>query len=156
MTAPLQLWQRPQPLQPVREHGASIEPGHRTRQRNRLRMRAPRNEKHDLTHQLEKRLIHINAVLGRRLKERRPKALGKGSPLHVRHLAVIKEIALRGKRQKAQALSICPRRTDQCTKISSNTRRGQLKARMSKRRVPCCQQAQWARWRHPSHAESRL
>jgi len=78
------------------------------RSRNRLRIRAPRNEKHDLTHQLEKRLLHINAALGTRLKERHPKALGKGSPLLGRHLAIINEIALKEKREKEQASRATP------------------------------------------------
>ena len=48
------------------------------------------------THQLVKRLLHIDAALRRRLKERHPKALRKVTPLLGRHLAVINEIALRG------------------------------------------------------------
>ncbi len=79
--------------------------------RNGLRIRAPRNEKHDLTHQLVKRLIHVNAALGRRLKERHPKALGKGLPLLERHLALTSRpagIALKEKRQKEQASRAIP------------------------------------------------
>ena len=40
------------------------------------------------------RLIHVNAVFGRRLKERHPKALSKITPLNFGHLAVINEVAL--------------------------------------------------------------
>ncbi len=66
--------------------------------------RAPRNKIHDLTHQLVKRLIHINAALGRRFNERHPKfskAVRKRLPLFGRHLAVINEFTLTEKRQKA-------------------------------------------------------
>ena len=47
------------------------------------------------THQLVKRFLHVDAALGGRLKERHSKTLRKVTPLHVRHLTVVNEIALR-------------------------------------------------------------
>ena len=46
------------------------------------------------THQLVKRLLHVNAALGGRLKERHSKTLRKVTPLRVRHLTVVNEITL--------------------------------------------------------------
>jgi hypothetical protein len=49
------------------------------------------------------RLLHVNVVFGRRLKERHPKALSKITPLNGGHLAVSNEVALQHDESESQS-----------------------------------------------------